>query len=149
MNKWDARFLDMAKLVSGWSKDPSTKVGAVLTDGKEVISVGFNGLPKGVPDEVDQNMTDRARKYPMVIHAEVNAINYANRCLEGTTLYATHCLCAKCAGQAVQTGVKRVVVAALPDNRFVERWGEEMELAKYMLGHAGVSYEFFQGVGDG
>jgi len=144
MNKWDSRFLDMAKLVSGWSKDPSTKVGAVLTDGKEVVSVGFNGLPKGVPDD-PMNLTNRDRKYPMTIHAEQNAINYAHRSLKGATLYTTHCLCAKCAGQIVQMGVKRVVTHH-PSAEFVERWGEEMELAMYMLEHARVNYEFFQGV---
>ena len=119
MNKWDARFLDMAKLVATWSKDPSTKVGAVLANGKEVISVGFNGLPKGVPDEIDENLHDRSRKYPMVIHAEINAINYAHRPIDGATMYATHCLCAKCAGQAIQHGVKRIVSWA-PTGEFVE-----------------------------
>ena len=33
-NKWSHRFLDMAALVASWSKDPSTKCGAVITDKK-------------------------------------------------------------------------------------------------------------------
>ena len=144
MNKWDERFLDMAKLVSGWSKDPSTKVGAVIANGKEVISVGFNGLPKGVPDE-DINLEDRTRKYPMTIHAEVNALNYAAQSVSGATMYATQCLCANCAGQAIQRGIKRIV-AVRPTNEFLDRWGEEMGLAYYMMENAGVEYEFFEGV---
>ena len=43
--KWDRRFMDMARLVASWSKDPSSQVGAVITRGKFVISVGFNGFP--------------------------------------------------------------------------------------------------------
>ena len=30
--EWEYRFLDMASLISTWSKDPSTKVGAVVVD---------------------------------------------------------------------------------------------------------------------
>ena len=49
---WDMRFAQLAKLVSLWSKDPSTKVGSVIVrPDKTIASVGFNGFPKGVPDE--------------------------------------------------------------------------------------------------
>src|SRR4051794_22836798 len=51
---WDSRFLEMARLVSTWSKDPSTQVGAVITRGKFVVSLGFNGHPKGVSDTPDR-----------------------------------------------------------------------------------------------
>ena len=48
---WDYRFLELAQLVSKWSKDPSTKVGAVIVDkNRRILSVGYNGLPKGVKD---------------------------------------------------------------------------------------------------
>jgi deoxycytidylate deaminase len=50
MADWDSRFLEMAVLVSKWSKDPSTKVGAVIAKGKFVVSLGFNGHPAGVAD---------------------------------------------------------------------------------------------------
>lgn len=30
--KWNRRFVELAKNVSTWSKDPSTKVGAVIVD---------------------------------------------------------------------------------------------------------------------
>ena len=32
LKKWHMRFLEMAELVGSWSKDPSTKVGAVIVD---------------------------------------------------------------------------------------------------------------------
>lgn len=40
MDKWDQRFLELAKVVSTWSKDPSTKTGAVIVrpDKTEAVS---------------------------------------------------------------------------------------------------------------
>ena len=50
LNKWDKRFLEMAKLVASWSKDPSTQVGAVAVRNRTVIAQGYNGFPRGVDD---------------------------------------------------------------------------------------------------
>ena len=51
LKKWNMRFLEMAKMVGSWSKDPSTQVGAVIVDDdRRVISLGYNGFPKGVAD---------------------------------------------------------------------------------------------------
>ena len=42
MTDWNQRFMDLAKHVAGWSKDPSTQVGAVVVnDKKQVISMGI------------------------------------------------------------------------------------------------------------
>ena len=79
MSDWDRRFLEMAALVSTWSKDPSTKVGAVITRGKFVVSLGFNGHPAGVEDS-DARLHDREMKYRTIIHAELNAILSARQC---------------------------------------------------------------------
>jgi dCMP deaminase len=52
--KWDKRFMELAKQVSTWSKDKSTGVGAVIVnDKKKVLSLGFNGFPRGVDDDVE------------------------------------------------------------------------------------------------
>ena len=48
--KWDYRFLDMARLVAQWSKDPSTKCGAIITQNRRVVSQGFNGFAAETPD---------------------------------------------------------------------------------------------------
>ena len=53
-SKWDERFMEMARLVSSWSKDPSSQVGAVIARGKFVVSVGFNGLPQGIADTAER-----------------------------------------------------------------------------------------------
>ena len=109
MSKWDNRFLELAEMVSSWSKDPSTKVGAVITDGKHVVSVGFNGFPPNCEDK-EEWLNDRPTKYKLVIHAEVNAIANANRSLRGTTLYSFPlCPCGECAKHIAVSGISRVV----------------------------------------
>ena len=50
-NKWDIRFLEMAKLVASWSKDPSTQVGAIAVRYRKVIAQGYNGFPRCMGDE--------------------------------------------------------------------------------------------------
>ena len=68
--KWDRRFIELALHVATWSKDPSSKVGAVIVDEhRRVVSVGFNGFPAGVSDEE----VPRERKLLRVVHAEMNA----------------------------------------------------------------------------
>jgi dCMP deaminase len=49
--KWDLRFLELAKHIAAWSKDPSTQVGCVVVGAdREIRSTGFNGLPRGIED---------------------------------------------------------------------------------------------------
>src|SRR4051812_43949974 len=85
--KWDRRFLQMARLVASWSKDPSTKCGAVIVrPDKTVASVGFNGFPKGTNDD-DELYADRETKYSRVVHAEQNALIFAREPLDGYTMY--------------------------------------------------------------
>ena len=79
LNKWDQRFMDLAQLVSTWSKDPSTKTGAVLVspDKKDVI-LGFNGFPSRMSD-APELYANREVKYSRVVHCEVNAVLHARR----------------------------------------------------------------------
>ena len=86
MNKWDERFMKLAEHVASWSKDPSTKVGAVIVDEQHrIVSLGSNGFPKGIAD--DTRLDDRAKKYEIVVHAEINAILFANKPVGNCTLY--------------------------------------------------------------
>jgi len=76
MSKWDSRFMDLARLVASWSKDPSTQVGAVIVDqDKRIVSTGFNGFPRCVND----SPVDREVKLLRTIHAEENALLFARR----------------------------------------------------------------------
>jgi len=77
--KWDVRFLELALHISQWSKDPSTKVGCVVVGpDREIRSTGFNGFPRGINDSIDR-LSDREQKYPLICHAEENAIMHAAR----------------------------------------------------------------------
>ena len=79
MSKWDQRFLELAKQISTWSKDPSTQVGCVVVGpDREIRSTGFNGLPRGIED-TSERLNNREIKYPMICHAEENAIMHAAR----------------------------------------------------------------------
>lgn len=135
MNTWDVRFLDLAKFISGWSKDPSTKVGAVIVDNdKRIISVGYNGFPVGINDD-EQRLNDRETKYKIVLHAECNAIMFANNNLVGYTLYTYPFMpCPRCAGMIIQTGINRVVSY----NNIPERWSGDFGLTKELFSESGV-----------
>ena len=144
LDKWDHRFLILAEHISEWSKDPSTKVGAVITHtrSKRVVSMGFNGFPAGVED-TPERLDDRDTKYEMVVHAEQNALMFAGDRAEGCTLYV-HPLppCARCAVMVIQAGVVRVVCDQ-PDFDD-ERWGEQAKVADTMLREAGLEVDYRQ-----
>lgn len=127
-NKWDIRFLDMAKLVSSWSKDPSTKVGAVIVDkNNRIVSVGFNGFPRKIVD--NSRLKNRESKYNRIVHAECNAIMFSNRSLEGCTLYTYPFQpCSNCASMIIQSGIERVVTIPLTIEH--DRWKENFALAQ-------------------
>lgn len=134
MSDWDGRFLQMASLVSTWSKDPSTQVGAVITRGKFVVSLGFNGHPSGIDDSVAR-LNDRETKYRTIIHAEMNAILSARQPLEGCTLYVVPFMpCSNCGSVIVQAGIKRVVTL---ENKN-ERWAESFEITRTIFAEAGI-----------
>ena len=135
---WQGRFLDMATLVAGWSKDPSTKVGCVVVNKhRQVISVAYNGFPRGVED-MPERLADRATKYRLTQHAEVNALAFATAPLDGCTMVVTHPCCAQCAGAAIQAGIATVIYPT-PDDAMAARWADDMALTTAMFREAGVA----------
>ncbi|MEB3214568.1 MAG: dCMP deaminase family protein [Leptolyngbyaceae bacterium] len=108
---WDCFFLELAEFVATKrSKDPSTKVGAVIADANHrIVSMGYNGFPRGVRDDACL-YADREKKYQRVVHAELNAILNAGRSVDGCTLYVWPLFtCNDCAKIVIQAGIKRVV----------------------------------------
>jgi dCMP deaminase len=144
---WDKRLLFLAEHISTWSKDPSTKVGAVLAHGKDVVGLGYNGFPKGVED-TEERLNDRPTKYKLVVHAEANAILMAGHKTNGASLYVwcpgwgNPCICNECAKLAIQAGVKEVVgvEGVSKDNGLSSRWGESMKVVSTMLDESSVTY---------
>jgi dCMP deaminase len=136
---WDNRFIELAKLVASWSKDPSTQVGSVLTRDKSVVSLGFNGFPAGIND--DTRLNNRELKYKMIIHAEINAMLSAKQPLSGCTLYVWPFMpCSNCMAAIIQAGIRRVVSVKNTN----ERWRESFELTKAMCKESGVKLVLYE-----
>ena len=138
--KWVQRYLDMAEFVAQWSKDPSTKVGAVIVrPDNSVCSVGFNGFPKGVDDD-PVRYADRELKYKLIVHGELNAIAFTNESLAGYTLFTWPFLpCSRCAGPIIQEGITKVIAPKL-SGELADRWDESHSLTREMFDEAGITY---------
>lgn len=133
--KWTQRFLDMASLVAAWSKDPSTKVGAVAVDpvSRAVLSTGYKGLPRGVEDQCSR--MQRPGKYLWTAHAEENLVAHAARqTLKGATVYVTHLCCASCTRMLINAGIEKIVCGPGLTNMDYENF----EVARQMLKEADV-----------
>ena len=139
ISKWAPRFIQMAELVASWSKDPSTQVGAVITERNRIVSLGFNGYPQGI---IDSSSSDnREVKLLKTLHAEENALLYAKRDLNGCEIWVTHFPCPNCAAKIIQTGIKAVHCPAQSDD-FLSRWGDKIKLSEEMFNQSGVSVEW-------
>tara|TARA_B110000444_G_scaffold11420_1_gene9772 strand:- start:25108 stop:25545 length:438 start_codon:yes stop_codon:yes gene_type:complete len=138
-SKWDLRFIELARHISGWSKDPSTKVGCVVVgEDREIRSTGFNGFPRGINDDAER-LADREKKYPLICHAEENAIMHAARIgvsLKDSTAYVTWPPCSRCARSLIQAGIREVVYSS--SEEIPERWIEDFEISTGMLAEANV-----------
>ena len=140
-NCWDVRFMRMAHEVASWSKDPSTKVGCVLVKDRKIISMGYNGFPRLIEDDLNR-LIDREVKYEMTVHAEQNAVITAalhGISTAGSTAYVTFSPCSRCAAVLINAGISTVVVSAadvIPD-----RWLENFRLAAELLNEAGIGHE--------
>jgi dCMP deaminase len=106
----------MAENVSSWSKDNSTKVGAVIvTKEGDPVSFGFNGLPRGVKEMECRH--ERPNKYDFFEHAERNAIYLSRRDLRGCVMFCTHFPCPDCARAIIQTGISTLVYYDYPAHK--------------------------------
>lgn len=145
IDKWDLRFLKQADEVASWSKDTSTKVGCVVVDpdSRAMVSVGYNGLPRGVNDEVPERF-ERPAKYLWTEHSERNAIYNAARrgtSTEGCTMYMPWFPCADCARAIVQSGISRLVCGT-PDFESRPDWAESWRVALTIMTEGGVRLDY-------
>jgi len=133
--KWDRRFMELARHVAGWSKDPRTQVGAVLVgQDKRNVALGYNGFPPGIHD--DGRLLDRETKHKMILHAERNVLDNAGFSAAGASLYTTKPICPGCAASVISLGVRRVVMPSCEDDA---AWSTDAVLAQQMLTEAGVN----------
>lgn len=138
MNKWDFRFLELAKTVASWSKDPSTRCGSVIVDSnKRIISLGFNGFPAGMCDR-KEDYEVREVKMTKVIHSEMNSLLFAKQSVEGCSIYVYPFLpCSNCSLHLIQAGIKKVVAPKATEDQ-LSRWGESFKRTKAFSYECGV-----------
>lgn len=141
LTSWDSRFMEMASLVSTWSKDPGTKVGAVLVGERNILATGYNGFPSGIDDN-PARYADREVKLAYTVHAEVNALLNAAKNgakTEGSTLYATFHPCVNCAAAIIQGGIRKVVCPSVESAP--ERWHDSFKRARDLMLEAGIEIQ--------
>lgn len=135
------KFYTDALAAASHSKDPSTKVGAVVLGmGHEIRSTGWNGAARGSKADEDERYQDRAQKLKWVVHAEANAIANAARSgtsLLGGVMVVTHAPCLSCANLIVQAGILQVI-APRPEPAFAQRWAEDMAMTERLFDECGV-----------
>lgn len=138
--KWDYRFLDLAKHIATYSKDPNTQVGAVIVrPDRTICSTGFNGFPKLMPD-IPDDYADREEKLSRIIHAEMNAAIHSYERMDGFTLYTwPFASCDRCAVHMIQFGITRFVFPKLPDDK-KSKWEVSLNRAKQYFDECGVEY---------
>ena len=134
---WDEYFMGIAKLSAMRSKDPNTQVGCcIVSDTNRILSVGYNGLPNGLPDaEFNWGRDGEDNKYFYTTHSELNAIlNFRGGSLEGAKIYVTLFPCNDCAKALIQAGIKKVIYA---DDKYADT--AAVQASKRMLLRAGVA----------
>lgn len=148
---WDQYFMTLAYLVAMKSKDPSTRVGAVIIGpDKEIRATGYNGLPRGVIDR-EYRYTDKEYKYEACNHAEENAILHCalnGVSAKGCTLYSQWMPCARCTKAIIQSGIREVVYHAdFPGNdpEQMKNWEYSINITKELLNETGVTLRSFDG----
>jgi dCMP deaminase len=142
---WPSRWLDTAFHFSSWSKDQSSKVGAVIVGERQrLLSVGYNGLPTGMNDSVRDHPErhERPEKYFWYEHAERNAIYsaaYHGISLRGSAMFCTAGCCPDCARAIVQSGIRMFVF--YKDSPFAGRedWQDRFKRSRAILAEGGVT----------
>ena len=123
MDKWDNRFMEMARVVSGWTScfAPGRAIGAVIVKDKRIMTTGYNGAPAGMKTCREKGECLRRKlgiesgtraEICYAAHAEQNAILQAAKLgisIDGATLYCTHQPCSMCTRIIINAGIKRVV----------------------------------------
>ncbi len=131
--RWERFFYDMALKMATRSKDPNTRVGALIVSAdRRWFAPGYNGFPPGIADDERLHSPDKNK---MMTHAEANAIANCPWDAKGASIYITKFPCAACAGLILSARIARVI--APPWNPESE-WAESHQLAKGMLHEGGV-----------
>jgi dCMP deaminase len=138
-DKWDMRFMNVAREISTWSKDPSKQIGAVAVNSdRRILATGYNGFPKGI-DDTPERYENRELKYSLVVHAEMNCIynaTFNGISLKDATLYVWGLpVCSDCAKGIIQVGINRIVMAT---SDVPGKWSDSFEKSRDMFSEADI-----------
>jgi dCMP deaminase len=147
--RWDQHFLQLCLDHARMSKDPSTKVGAVIVGpDREIRSAGFNGFPRGIED-THERLHNREIKYSLVVHGEMNAVLAAARVgtpIKGCTMYMAAMTgdrvwgsapCTRCTVELIQAGISEIVsFSDAPSSN----WEASVTEAACLLKEAGIGF---------
>lgn len=128
---WQNFFLREAIAWSSRSKISTTKVGCILVGRqKEPISVGYNGPPRGFPDDrIDSLSRDNLRS--ISTHAEANAVANAARLgvsTLGATSYVSAPPCSQCAALLINAGITEIIYCG----DLHSDWLKSVELGRWL-----------------
>ena len=139
---WDELFMRKVYEIASKSKDPRSKIGAVLVKDNHAILEGYNGFPKGVTDSKER-YNDKETKYKYVVHAEANSVLIAAKfgiATDGCILYTQGIPCENCTKCIIQGGIKEIVIHQQWPNLYSSKmWTESIEISKIMLSESNIS----------
>ena len=142
---FDELFMRMVYLTATKSKDPSSKIGAVIVKDNRVISTGYNGFPIGVSDSQERYL-NRETKYKFVVHAEHNSILTAARFGISTseaTLYTNGLPCNNCMKAVIQSGISEIVIHSVWPEMKHSDWDDLSKVSKTMMEESGLKLRIF------
>lgn len=133
---WREYFMEIAQVVAKRSTCMRRQVGAVIVRDKQILSTGYNGVPKGlthcshtgcIRQELNVPSGER-HELCRAVHAEQNAIiqaAYNGVSLKDSVLFCTTAPCSLCAKMIINAGIKEVYYQGnYPDERAMEFFNE-------------------------
>ena len=117
---WDTYFMDIAHVVARRSNCRRRHVAALIVADRRIISTGYNGTPRGIPNCFEGGCPRCAGAASsgeqlgdcVCAHAEENAIvqaAYHGIAVRGGALYCTLSPCLMCCKMIINAGLRAVV----------------------------------------
>jgi len=115
--KFIQAYMDVAERFAQLSHANRAKVGAIIVKDNRVISIGYNGMPSGWPNDCEFQIhhhelgTTTSVSNKEVLHAEANAIAKvakSNESCDNAAIFCTHEPCMECAKLILQCGISSV-----------------------------------------
>lgn len=116
----DKVFMEIAMTVSTMSYDEQLKVGSIIVKDGNILSMGYNGNPKGMDNQTRNPM---GKTLKTVVHSEGNSLMKLAKnggSANGATIYSTHSCCYNCALLVAQSGINRVVFENVYDQSAID-----------------------------